>query len=89
MNVLTISSSYIIRNCLPYDIEIVVKKTGEKLYLPKAEKMYIDSLTTDDNLEINIKFLHFRNKQEVLLYNARSKEVKLLFNPNFSKCKNQ
>ena len=76
MNFITITSSYLLRNCLPYDIEITLKKTGEKLYLPKAEKMYIDSLTTEDNLEIHLKFLHFRSKKEILLYNSRAKEVK-------------
>ena len=75
MNVITITSSYILRNCLPYDIEIVVKKTGEKLFLPKSEKSYIDALTLNDNLEIDLKFLNFKSKKEILLYNPRAKEV--------------
>ena len=76
MNVVTITSSYILRNCLPYDIEITIIKTGEKIFLPKSEKMYIDTLTTEDNLEIHLKFLQFRNKREILLYNSKAKEVR-------------
>ena len=72
---ITITSSYILRNCLPYDLEIIIEKTGEKHFLHKSEKIYIDTLTTEDNLEINLKFLYFKNKSSVLLYNTKAKEV--------------
>ena len=77
MIIVTLACSYIIRNCLPCDIEIILLKSREKFIIAKSEKLFIDSYSLDDSLSIKIRFMNFSNIEDVLLYKAK-KEVILI-----------
>ena len=75
MNLVTIASSYIIRNCLPFNLEITLLKTKEKYLIAKSEKLFIDSFSLEDSLSVNIRLMNFKNKEEIFLYKTK-KDVK-------------
>jgi hypothetical protein len=64
----TISNTYILRNCLPFDMMLeVFFEDGRKsrLYdLPKSEKIYIEMLSMQQNLILNMKCLDFTNNSK-------------------------
>jgi hypothetical protein len=72
--VVTINNSYCIRNCLPFDLQVVIIKTKEVILIPRAGKIYTDALSVNDPLIVSIFFLSFRTPKEVTLFNPKEKE---------------
>jgi hypothetical protein len=69
-----ISSTYILRNCLPFDMILeVFFEDGRKSRpydLPKSEKIYIDMLAMHQNLVLNMKCLEFSNSKPITLFDV-------------------
>jgi hypothetical protein len=73
-----ICPSYVIRNCLPFDIDVCLhSNTGNMNYtnqlnsgtvdscikIEKSERHYVESLSLTDNLLVNLKMQNFENKK--------------------------
>lgn len=88
--IVTINNSYCIRNCLPFDIQVVLIKTKEVISIPRGGKIYTDALSVNDPLVVSIFFLSFRTPKEVTLFNPSEKEKgesqhkSLVLNTSFS-----
>jgi hypothetical protein len=70
---ITINNSYCIRNCLPFDIQLVIMKTRSVNLIPRGECLFIDELLQSDMLTVSIFFLNYRSAKEVVLHNPKEK----------------
>jgi len=48
-----------------------IQKTKQNFLITKSEKVYLDNLSFQESLIINIKFLDFENKEEIVLYSIK------------------
>lgn len=74
-----ICPSYVIRNCLPFDIDLSLisntsnvnytqlinsGSTDSSIKILKSERYYVESLSQADNLSVNFKMQNFENKKQ-------------------------
>lgn len=48
-----------------------IQKTKQNFLITKSEKVYLDNLSFQESLVMNIKFLDFSNKDELVLYSIK------------------
>ena len=70
---ISITSSYIVRNFLPYDIILQLPKTGEKYKIPKSDSIYLDSIFLTESFIVNISFTNFSTRNDVTIYDNKNK----------------
>ncbi len=78
-----ITAPYIVKNLLPFDITIKILN-GISIkpltyMLPKTEKAHIYHSSTDKDLLCHLEFLDFRTKDQITLFNKKSKSVNEIF----------
>lgn len=75
MNKVTLSCSYLIRNCLPFEINVnLLKPKPQTIVIPKAKKVFIENLKLTEPLAISFNFLDFRSyKKDTILFNDKNK----------------
>jgi len=57
-----------------------IQKTKQNFLITKSEKVYLDNLSFQESLVMNIKFLEFENKEELVLYSIKDVRILLINN---------
>jgi len=67
MKTVNISTSFSIRNCLPFDIslDLSIQKSFKYLFIPKSEVLNLDFYSEKENIFANVSLLNFRNKNSL------------------------
>ena len=69
---ISIINAYSIRNCLPYDLNLNIKKTKEKFVLKKNDSVFLDYVSTKENLLADIEFNGFKNETELCIFDYKN-----------------
>ena len=57
-----------------------IQKTKQNFLITKSKKVYLDNLSFQESLVMNIKFLEFENKEELVLYSIKDVRILLINN---------
>ena len=70
-----IRMSYTMMNCLPFEIQVVMKDVNEMHVIKKNEKVDISSISRHKNLKCFLYFYNFHTKKEVTLVNLKENKT--------------
>ena len=57
-----------------------IQKTKQNFLITKSEKVYLDNLSFQESLVMNIKFVAFENNEELVLYSIKDVRILLINN---------
>ena len=63
--------SYTLRNCLPFDIQIIVNGSKQFINIKKNESVDLPNISIYKNLYIKVFFYSFKTKNDVRIYNIQ------------------
>jgi hypothetical protein len=78
--IIQIRNFYVIRNCLPFDMNFSYKKSkngfSENICLKKGEKFYCNNISMNNDFEAKINFLNFslNKNKSIILYEKNPKK---------------
>ena len=69
--IIRIRTSYSIRNCLPFSIQVVLNEQNEMFEIGKGDITTISSISIKKSLKCFLFFYNFHSKKELILFNVK------------------
>ena len=73
--IINILTSYSIRNCLPFDIQIIVNHFERFININQNETVSLPFISVKDNLYVQLFFYSFRTKDKALIFNRKEQKA--------------